>query len=123
MWERDDDYRIEGLVEGDDDGLAEGEADGSSAGLLLGEADGEADRLLEGDDDRLLEALTGGQNDEEGLEYRELRTLLAFTLGMEGGPEGESMSRDVFRVVLDMLLPAWDPLRRGVPGMELPVSD
>jgi hypothetical protein len=32
---------------------------------------------------------------------RKLRTLLAFVLGMEGGPEGEGMSRDVFRVVLN----------------------
>jgi len=42
--------------------------------------------------------------------------MLAFLVGMEGGPKGGGMPRDVFRVVLDMLMPTWDPLRRGVAG-------
>ena len=50
--------------------------------------------------------------DEEG--DRKLRTMLAFIVGMEGGFEGQSMPPDVFRVVLHMLMPSWDPLRRGV---------
>ena len=54
-----------------------------------------------------------GNQDEGG---RKLRRMVAFLLGMEGGPEGEGMPRDVFRVVLDLLMPSWDPLRRGIVG-------
>ena len=60
--------------------------------------------------------LTGGQNDEEGLEDRELRTLLAFTPGIDGGPKGDGMPREVFRH-------AWHPLRYGVVGLELQLQD
>ena len=35
---------------------------------------------------------------------------------MGGGPKGEGMPRDVFRVVLDLVMPFWDPLRRGIVG-------
>lgn len=52
----------------------------------------------------------------KGEEGRRLRTTLAFVCGMSGGPEGEGMPRDVFRVVMDLLMPSWDPLRRGVVG-------
>jgi CheY-like chemotaxis protein len=45
--------------------------------------------------------------DEEGHKFR---TMMAFFLGIGGGPEGHGMPRDVFRVVLDMLMPSWDPL-------------
>lgn len=38
-----------------------------------------------------------------GKRRRELCNLLAFVLGKGGGPEGEGMPRDVFRVMLDML--------------------
>jgi hypothetical protein len=62
-----------------------------------------------------LAPLTGGQDGEEG---RKLQITLAFLLGVEGGPEGEGMPRDIFRVVLDMLMPRWDPLRRGLAGKE-----
>ena len=70
-----------------------------------------------------LTPLTAGQNDGEkeeeeeeeekeegGQEYeeRKLRTALAFMCGV--GREG--MPRDVFRVVVDLLMPSWDPLRR-----------
>lgn len=51
---------------------------------------------------------TGGQQDEE--EGRQLRTMLAFVVGMEGGFEGQGMPRDMFRVMLDFLMPMWDPL-------------
>lgn len=56
--------------------------------------------------------LTVGEHDEEEEEGRNLRTLLAFLAGMEGG----GMPRDVFRLVMDLLMPKWDPLRRGVAG-------
>ena len=49
----------------------------------------------------------GGENEES----QKLRTMLAFVLAIGGGPEGHGMPRDVFRVVLDMLMPRWDPLR------------
>ena len=45
-----------------------------------------------------------------------LRTFLVFVLGMGGGLEGEGMPRDVFRVMLDMLMPLEDPLRLGIVG-------
>jgi hypothetical protein len=63
----------------------------------------------------VLRPLTGGHEEEED---RKLRTTLTFLLGLGGGPEGEGMPRDVFRVVLDMLMPRWDPLRRGLSGDE-----
>ena len=45
-----------------------------------------------------------------GIEEKD-RSLLAFLLGM-AGPENTGMPRDVFRVLLDFLMPTWDPLRR-----------
>lgn len=66
--------------------------------------------------------LTGGQNDEdEDDERRALCTLLTFVLGMGGGPQGTGIPREVFRVVLDLLMPKWDSLRRGVVGMGSPL--
>jgi hypothetical protein len=61
-----------------------------------------------------LMPVTGGEDedDEEEEESRKLRTLMAFLLGVEGGWENAGMPRDVFRVVLDLLMPTWDPLRR-----------
>jgi len=61
------------------------------------------------------------EEEEKGEEYNKLRMLVAFLLGMEGGPEGGGMPQDVFRVVLDLLMPSWDPLRRGVADMERPM--
>jgi len=43
------------------------------------------------------------------------RSMLAFLLGMGGGPDNTGMPRDVFRVVLDF--PTWDPLRREKTGV------
>jgi hypothetical protein len=57
-----------------------------------------------------------GQNNEHEEEDRKLRTTLAFLFGKEGGAKGEGMPRDVFRVVMDMLMPSWDPLRLGIVG-------
>ena len=70
-----------------------------------------------------LVPVAGGQldsEDEDEDEGRKFRTVLAFLLGMEGEPEGDGMPRDVFRVVLDLLMPVWDPLRkRGRAGLPL----
>ena len=52
--------------------------------------------------------------DARGEERRKLRNLVAFLIGMEGGPKGEGMPRDIFPVVMDFIMPPWDPLRRGV---------
>ena len=57
-----------------------------------------------------LVPVLGGQDDEE--EVIKLRTVLAFMCGV--GREG--MPRDVFRVVMDLLMPSWDPLRRKDAG-------
>ena len=48
-------------------------------------------------------------------EARKLRTLMWFLLGVEGKPEGVAMPQDVFPVVLDLLMPLWNPLQRK-PG-------
>ena len=39
------------------------------------------------------------------------RDLVAFLLGVKVGAT-EGMPRDVFLLVLDFLMPSWDPLRR-----------
>lgn len=38
--------------------------------------------------------------------------MLAWLVAMEGG----GMPRDVFRVVLELVMPWWDPLRRKAQG-------
>ncbi len=55
----------------------------------------------------ILARVTGGEDGKEDEENRKLRTTLAFICGIvrEGMP-------DVFRVVEDLLIPSWDPLRR-----------
>jgi hypothetical protein len=58
-----------------------------------------------------LMPLTDEQTDgekEELEEGRKLHTTLAFMCGL--GREG--MPQDVFRFVMDLLMPSWDPLRR-----------
>ena len=69
-----------------------------------------------------LAPLTDGQNEgeeEKGEreEHRKLRTTLAFMCGLGR----ESMPRDVFRVVMDLLMPSWDPLRRKDAGAGQPL--
>jgi hypothetical protein len=54
----------------------------------------------------------GEEDEEDWEESRRLRTALAFMCGF--GREG--MPRDVFRVVLELLMPHWDPLRRKNAG-------
>lgn len=63
-----------------------------------------------------LAPIVGGQNleDEEG--GSKLRALLASVVGLGGGPEGDVMPRDVYYVLLDLLMPSWDPLRNGIGG-------
>ena len=56
--------------------------------------------------------------DEEGEEGRKLRTTLAFTCGFGR----EAMPRDVFLVVMDLLMPSWDPLRRKNTGTGPPAE-
>jgi len=48
--------------------------------------------------------------DEEERARRELRTMLARLVGMEGG----HTRPEVFRVVLELLMPWWDPLRHAM---------
>ena len=62
----------------------------------------------------LMPVLGGLHEDDE--ESRKLCTLLAFVLGVEGGWENAGMPRNMFRVVLDLLMPSWDPLRRKNAG-------
>jgi hypothetical protein len=59
----------------------------------------------------VLTPVMGGR-DEEDEEGSKIHSLYTFLLGV-GGPKGEGMPRDVFRVVMDFLMPAWDPLRRA----------
>ena len=68
----------------------------------------------------VLTSVTGSRNEvrEEG---RTLRTMVEFLLGISG-PSGQGMPRDVFRVVLDLLMPSWDPLRRRDTGAGLPLQ-
>ena len=74
-----------------------------------------------------LAPVAGQQNglcaDEEAKEARKLQTTLAFMCGL--GREG--MPRDVLRVVMDLLMPSWNPLRRksadtGPPDTKLPAE-
>jgi hypothetical protein len=62
-----------------------------------------------------LVPVVGGQNEEE--EDRKLRTTLAFMCGLGR----KAMPRDVFRVVVDLLMPSWDPLRRKDAGAGQPL--
>ena len=63
----------------------------------------------------ILTPITGA-NKSTKERRRKLRTMLAFVSGMSGGPKDKGMPRDVFRVVMDLLMPTWDPLRRGIVG-------
>ena len=56
--------------------------------------------------------------DEHGEEGRKLRTTLAFMCGLGR----EAMPRDVFRVVMDLLMPSWDPHRRKDAGAGQPLA-
>jgi hypothetical protein len=60
--------------------------------------------------------MTGGLDGNEDEEARGLRKMMEFLLGMGGGPKGDGMPREVFREVLNFLMPSWDPLRVAVAG-------
>jgi len=53
---------------------------------------------------------------EEWEDHQHLRGWVGFLLGMEGGPNGQGMPRELFLMVMDLLMPSWDPLRRGLPS-------
>lgn len=57
-------------------------------------------------------AVTDGSNEDNC----KLSSMVAYLLGVGGGPKNEGRPRDVFRVVMDLLMPTWDPLRRGIVG-------
>lgn len=59
-----------------------------------------------------LAATDGQNNDNEEEARRKLRTTLALMCGVGR----EAMPRDVFRVVLDLLMPVWDRMRRKGGG-------
>ena len=65
-----------------------------------------------------LVPVAGGFHDENE-RYCKLQSMVAFLLGMKGGSKGEGMPRDVFRVAMDLLMPPWDPLRRGVAMLQV----
>lgn len=54
----------------------------------------------------------GGTNIRKKNELN-LRTMLAFVCGIKGGPEDEGMPRKGFLVMLDFLMPTWDPMRKA----------
>ncbi len=61
----------------------------------------------------MLQLTLTGAISVEAEQCRKLRNMMPFILGLKGGPEGEGMPRDVFRgVLMDFLIPVWDPLRR-----------
>lgn len=66
-----------------------------------------------------LVPLTDGQNDDEEEEGRKFRTALAFMCGLGRA----AMPRDVFRVVMDLLMQPGDPLRRKGADTEPPVPE
>lgn len=61
----------------------------------------------------MLTSTMDGHDDSVG-EGRSFHIMIAFLLRMGGGPEGKDMPRGAFGVVLDLLMPRWDPLRRGL---------
>jgi hypothetical protein len=57
----------------------------------------------------MLMSVAGGHTDVGVNERRNFLSMLEFLFGIGGGPEGEGMPRDVFWMVLDLLMPLWDP--------------
>jgi len=56
----------------------------------------------------------------ENKEARKLRVLVAFLLGLSVGPEGHAVPQlpgGVFVLVMTMLMPRWDPLRKCMKEM------
>jgi len=63
-----------------------------------------------------LVALAPPAQPEDREEAHRLQTLLAFVLGMEGGPAGKGMDRRAFCLMMDMLMLPCDSLRPGLDG-------
>ena len=63
----------------------------------------------------VLVAVIGGHNEGEE-EASKLCSMVGFILGIgiEGMPESKSLSASVFRTVMGLVMPSWDPLRKGV---------
>jgi predicted acylesterase/phospholipase RssA len=58
---------------------------------------------------------------EKEEEADKLCNLMAFVLGLGVGVEGQAVPQlpgCVFVLVMDMLMPRWDPLRKGLKGRE-----
>ena len=58
---------------------------------------------------------------KEAEEARKLRVPVAFLLGLGVGPEGQAVAPlpgGLFVLVMSMLMPRWDPLRKGLRGVE-----
>ena len=53
------------------------------------------------------------------VEASRLRSSVGFLLGIGGAPEGKAMPERAFRVVMDLLMPSWDPLRAGVGVLQV----
>lgn len=65
--------------------------------------------------------IVGKRGWKESEEARKLRNLVASLIGLDVGVEGRAMPRlprYVFVLVMNMLMPRWDPLRKGVKGLE-----
>jgi hypothetical protein len=63
----------------------------------------------------------GGKEWKVVEEARKLRNLVASLIGLDVGVEGRAMPwlpRCAFVLVMNMLMPRWDPLRKGVKGLE-----
>lgn len=62
-----------------------------------------------------LAAVTGANKNTKE-RRQQFSNAMAFLVGMGVGPKGAGMERDVFRVVMDYVMPIWDPLRDGIAG-------
>lgn len=62
-----------------------------------------------------LDMVDHKDEDEGG---RNFRNLLAFLVGKGGGPGSKDMPAGVFRIVLDLLIPSWDPRRKHGNGTQ-----
>jgi len=63
-----------------------------------------------------LVAVVGGNDGEE--EASKLRNMVSFLFESGGVPEGKRMPRRTFGVVADLLMPSWEPLRKGAGQLQ-----
>lgn len=69
---------------------------------------------------QIASAAITGANKGTKERRRKLRSMVACLIGMEGGPKGDGVPRKVFMLVLDFLMPSWDPLRKHDFAAQLP---